>query len=221
MTAGKVAAQMKTNTILIIDDHPMMRTALRIALEDEPDLAVVGEAGSVAEGRQKALLLKPDLMLVDIHLPDGSGVDLIHFRNGNLPEARILVVTSSENENDIMTAIETGAESYIVKNSSPEQLLQGVRAVLAGRSLISSSATRILLKGLRQPKTETGDDGSKLSGREKQILHQLAGGATNIEIAGVLHITESTLRTHFQRIRKKLSLPNHSQLMLYAIDHFK
>ena len=168
---------MKTKTILIVDDHPMMRTALRITLENEPDLEVTGEAGSVAEGRQLASLLRPDLILADIYLPDGNGVEMIRFRNETLPETRILVVTSSDNESDIMAAIDAGAESYIVKDSSPEQLLQGVRAVLAGRNFLTPGATRILLKNMRQAEGETGvQSPPNLSVREKEILHHLAGG---------------------------------------------
>ena len=172
------------------------------------------------EGRQKAIQLKPDLMLVDIYLPDGSGIEMIQFRNANLPGTLILVVTSSDNEKDIVAAINAGAESYGVKDSSPEQLLQGVRAVLAGRSF-PPGVTGSLLKRPRQTGTETGAPCSNLSPREKQILQQLAGGATNFEIAKALYVTESTIRTHFQRIRKKLGLANHNQLMLYAADHFK
>ena len=212
---------MSTATILIVDDHPMMRTALRIALEDQPDLAVVGEAGSVAQGKLRAVALKPDLILLDLYLPDGNGVELIRFRNDMLPETRILVVTSSNNEKDLIAVMDAGAENYIVKDSSPEQLLQGVRAVLGGVSFLTLGATRILLKKLRQPETETRADGSNLSEREKQILQHLAGGATNAEIANALYITESTVRTHFQRISKKLNLLNHSQLMLYAINNCK
>jgi two-component system, NarL family, nitrate/nitrite response regulator NarL len=212
---------MSTATILIVDDHPMMRTALRIALENQADLKVVGEAGSVAQGKLVAIALKPDLILLDLYLPDGNGVELIHFRNENLTETRILVVTSSSNEKDLIAAMEAGAESYLVKDSSTEQLLQGVMAVLGGMSFLTPGATGILLKKLRQPETEPGVDGSNLSEREKQILHHLARGATNTEIAKALFITESTVRTHFQRISKKLNLLNHSQMMLYAINNFK
>ena len=212
---------METTSILIVDDHPMMRIALRIALDDAPDLQVVGEAGSLAEAKQKALLLRPELILLDIYLPDGSGLELIHYRNEHLPEARILVLTSSSSEKDLMAAMEAGAESYMGKDSSPEQLIQGVRAVLSGMNFLTPGATGILLKNLRQPEAEPGAQDVALSEREKQILQNLDRGASNAEIASALNITESTVRTHFQRILRKLNLANHSQLMLYAIKHYK
>ena len=149
---------MNTTTILIVDDHPMMRTALRITLEDQADLRVVGEAGTVAEGRRQAIALKPDLILLDLYLPDGSGLDLIHFRNEQLPGTRILVVTSSNNEKDIVDAVHAGADSYVVKDSPPEHLLLALRTVLAGKNFLTPGATGILLKQLRQSQIGTTPD---------------------------------------------------------------
>ena len=107
------------------------------------------------------------------------------------------------------------------KDSSSEQLIQGVRAVLSGMNFLTPGATGILLKSIRQPEVEAAQREGLLSEREKQILRNLAGGASNAEIASALNITESTVRTHFQRILRKLNLANHSQLMLYAITHYK
>ena len=210
---------MNTTNILIVDDHPMMRTALRIALEDEPDLAVVGEAGTVAEGRNQAIALKPDLILLDLYLPDGSGLDLIHFRNEQLPGTRILMMTSSNNEKDIMDVVQAGADSYLVKDSPPEQLLQALRTVIGGESFLTPGATGILLKQLRQSHSGSKPEETPLSVREKEILHHLAGGASSAEIAEALGITESTLRTHVQHILKKLALQNRAQAVIYALKN--
>ena len=210
---------MNMTTILIVDDHPMMRTALRITLEDQVDLTVVGEAGTVAEGRQQAIALIPDLILLDLYLPDGSGLDLIHFRNEQLPGTRILVVTSSNNEKDIVDAVHAGADSYVVKDSPPEHLLLALRTVLAGENFLTPGATGILLKQLRQPQTSSTPDEPPLSEREQQILHHLAGGASSAQIAETLHITESTLRTHIQHILGKLGLQNRGQAVIYAVKN--
>ena len=228
---------MTAKKILIVDDHPLMRTALRITLEDTGGLDVVGEAGTLQEGRQKALVLKPDLIVLDLYLPDGSGLDLIYFRNEQLPKSRILVLTSSKIEKDIITVMEAGADSYMVKDSLPEQLLQAVQTVLAGESFLTPGATSILLKHLRQPEREADEKQSNatsavvdegkgrnkgpvdLSERERQILHHLAGGASSVEIAQTLHISDSTLRTHFQHILKKLGLQNRSQAVIYAVKN--
>jgi two-component system nitrate/nitrite response regulator NarL len=210
---------LNTTTILIVDDHPMMRTALRIALEDEADLTVVGEAGTVAEGRRQAIALKPDLILLDLYLPDGSGLDLIHFRNEQLPGTRVLMMSSSNNEKDIMDSVQAGADSYLVKDSPPEQLLLALRTVLAGESFLTPGATGILLKQLRLPQPESKTGEPLLSVREKEILHHLAGGASSAEIANTLHITESTLRTHLQHILGKLDLQNRGQTVIYAVKN--
>jgi DNA-binding NarL/FixJ family response regulator len=210
---------MNTTTVLIVDDHPMMRTALRIALEDEADLTVVGEAGTVAEGRRQAIALKPDLILLDLYLPDGSGLDLIYFRNEQMPGTRILMMTSSNNEKDIMDAVQAGVDSYLVKDSPPEQLLLALRTVLAGGNFLTPGATGILLKQLRQPQPESTPDEPLLSVREKEILHHLADGASSAEIAKTLHITESTLRTHLQHILGKLGLQNRGQAVIYAVKN--
>ena len=210
---------MNTTTILIVDDHPMMRTALRIALEDEADLTVVGEAGTVAEGRRQASALKPDLILLDLYLPDGSGLELIHFRNEQMSATRILMMTSSSNEKDIMDAVRAGADSYLVKDSPPEELLLALRTVMAGESFLTPGATGILLKQLRQPPSGSKPEETPLSVREKEILHHLAGGASSTEAAEALRISESTLRTHMQHILKKLALQNRAQAIIYAVKN--
>ena len=211
---------MNKTQVLIVDDHPMMRTALRITLEDQPELTVVGEAGNLMDAREKMLSLHPELILLDLYLPDGSGVELIHFRNEKLPEARILVVTSSNNENDIIAAIEAGASSYVVKDAPTEQLLLAVKAVLTGENFLTAGATGILLKHIRYPVPDELETDVSLSEREEQILRQLAKGDANPEIALRLKITESTLRTHLQRILKKLGLKNHNQLVIYAAKNY-
>jgi DNA-binding NarL/FixJ family response regulator len=210
---------MNTTTVLIVDDHPMMRTALRIALEDEADLTVVGEAGTVAEGRRQVIALKPDLILLDLYLPDGSGLDLIQFRNEQLPGTRILMMTSSNNEKDIMDAVQAGADSYLVKDSPPEQLLLALRTIVAGKNFLTPGATGILLKQLRQPQPESTPGETPLSVREQEILHHLAGGASSAQIAKTLHISGSTLRTHLQHILKKLGLQTRSQAVIYAVKN--
>ncbi|MCX6055058.1 MAG: response regulator transcription factor [Chloroflexi bacterium] len=210
---------MREATILIVDDHPLMRTALRISLEDAPGLKVVGEAGTVAEGRQQMLLLNPDLIMLDLYLPDGSGLDLIHSRNNTLPKTRILVVSSSTNEEDIIAAVEAGADSYVFKDVSQDHLIQAVQRVLAGGSFLSPGATGILIRQLRQAMPKVKNESESLSTREKEILHHLAGGVSSTEIAGKMHITESTLRTHVQHILKKLNLQNRSQAIIYAVKN--
>jgi DNA-binding NarL/FixJ family response regulator len=211
---------MDTRKVLIVDDHPLMRTALQITVEESADLKVVGQAGSLLEARQLAEELQPDLLMLDLYLPDGNGLEMIHFRNEHLPTMRILVVTSSKAETDLMAALQAGADSYIMKDSTPEQLLKAVGNVLSGENFLSPGATVILLKQMRQPTAEAKKSfGPALSAREEEILRYLASGASNSDIAATLHISESTLRTHLQHILTKLGLQNRTQAVVYAINN--
>ncbi len=210
---------MTPSSILIVDDHPMMRIALRTSLEDHPDLQVMAEAGSIAEAREKITGLMPDLVLLDLNLPDGNGLELLTFCRQLIPPVRCLVLTSSDEERDIFQAVQAGTFGYLLKDSSPEQLLLAVRSVLAGENYISARATGILLNQLRQPQAEIDEGVSRLSRREKEILHLMAKGTSSSRIAENLQITESTLRTHFQHILKKLGLQSRSQAVIFAVKN--
>ncbi len=206
--------------VLLVEDHPMMRNALKIALEDQLQIGVMHEAQSLAEARQIAVDFAPDLVLLDIYLPDGSGIDFIDFRNLHLPDARIVVLTSSDDEEDMMAAFRAGADGFLVKDASPEQLMLAIRAALAGNRMLTPGATSILLKNLVSETGKPGAGRRELTKREKSILQLLARGHTSAMIAEALHITESTLRSHYQNIYKKTSIANHNQLLVYAAKHF-
>ncbi len=210
---------MRPFRILIVDDHPMMRIALRLSFEDHPELLVAGEAGSLSDAREKIMDLHPELVLLDLNLPDGSGLELLAYCRDLSPAVRCLVLTSSGDESDIMQAVEDGANGYLLKDSSPELLLQAVHTVLAGKNYLSPKATGILLNQLRQPQEEPDEALALLSPREKEILHYLADGVSSGQMAKTLNITDSTLRTHFQHILKKLGLHNRSQAVIFAIKN--
>ena len=217
---------MKKSTILIIEDHPMMRTSLRLALETAGDLFVVGEAGSVSEGLEKIALEKPDMILLDLYLPDGNGMDVIAVRNKLYPEMKVLVVTSSPSQDDLLAAIEAGADSYVVKDSTSRDLIASTRAVLAGRKYLGTEGIGVLMDRFRTHNTDNQrncqmENDNSLSPREKDILRLLAQGASNTEIAAGLSITESTVRTHFQRILKKMGMQHRSQAVVFAVKYFQ
>lgn len=211
---------MRRFSILVVDDHPMFRMALRLSLEDHPDLLAAGEAGSLSEARERIIETHPDLVLLDLNLPDGSGLELLPFCRELSPPVRCLVLTSSDDTQDISTAVEAGAAGYLLKDSSPDLLLKAVKDVLAGGNYLSARAAGALLNGMRNSKKESPDPVSALlSPREKEILHYLGEGASNPQIAGALLIAESTLRTHLQHILKKLELNNRSQAVIFAIKN--
>ncbi len=220
---------MKKSTILIIEDHPMMRASLRLALDCVEDFLVVAEAGSVREGLEKLEEIRPDLVLLDLYLPDGTGMDVIGVRNECFPEVKILVITNSEREDDLISAVDAGAESYVLKETSTKQLIHAVRTVLDGYKYLSPTGIQVLINRFQdinrqlhyaQPAADEPNSRNCLSLREKEILALLANGASNPDIAEKLSITESTVRTHFQRILKKLGLQNRSQAMVFAVKNF-
>ena len=204
----------------------MMRTSLRLALETAGDLIVVGEAGSVSEGLEKIARENPDMILLDLYLPDGSGMDIIAERNKLYPEMKVLVVTSSPREEDLLAAIEAGADSYVIKDSTSRDLIASTRAVLAGRKYMTMEGVGVLMDRFRiqnrdnQHNNQMENDNS-LSPREKDILRLLAHGASNTEIAEGLSIAESTVRTHFQRILRKMGMQNRNQAVIFAVKYFQ
>ena len=198
----------------------MMRTAIKIALEDQIKNAIFSEATSLAEAKQLANSDPPDLVLLDIYLPDGNGIDFLNYRNLNLPGTRIVVLTSSNDEKDMMAAFKAGADGFLGKDASPEQLSLAVRTALTGNRMLTSGAAAILLKNLDFEGENHKAVKQALTEKEKTILQMLAKGNTSAMIAASLHITESTLRSHYHLLYKKTGVANRDQLIIYAVKHF-
>lgn len=211
---------MPTINILLVEDHPMMRNAIKIALENQIEIASFSEATSLAEAKQLALENLPDLVLLDIYLPDGNGIDFLDYRNLNFPGTRIVVLTSSNDEKDMMAAFKAGADGFLGKDASPEQLTLAVKAALTGNRMLTSGAAAILLKNLDFESENHKAVKQTLTEKEKAILQKMAKGETSAMIAASLHITESTLRSHYHLLYKKTGVANRDQLIIYAVKHF-
>ena len=212
---------MNENRVLIVDDHPLMRMAIRTAISKQHDLALVGEAGTLADGRRLAEELQPDLILLDLYLPDGNGLELARFCNEHLPDTKILVITSSSNEDEMLAVMKAGVEGIIGKDSPPERIQFAIREVLAGNNYLMNGAANALLREYQKGETHGEAQALSLSARELQVMKFLARGETNAEIAAELFICESTVRTHLQRILHKLGLQNKNQLVIYAAEHYR
>ena len=212
---------MNENRVLIVDDHPMMRMAIRTAISKQHDLELVGEAGTLADGRRLAEELQPVLILLDLYLPDGNGLEFVCFRNEHLPDTKILVLTSSNNEDDILAVLKAGVEGIIGKDSPPERIQFAIKKVLAGNSYLMNGAADALLREYQKGETHEEAQALSLSAREMQVMEHLARGETNAEIAAGLFISESTIRTHIQRILHKIGLQNKNQLIIYAAKHYR
>ena len=202
--------------VLLAEDHTMIRSAIRALLEAEADIQVIDEAVDGVEAVSKALALHPDVILMDLMMPRKTGVEAITEILVNQPKARILVLTSSSEEKDVLTALKAGATGYLLKTGSIEELVQAIRDVHHGESSLHPAIARQLLRELNRPAAlHPGND--QLTERETEVLVSVAHGYANQAIANSLFISERTVRTHVSNILGKLHLANRTQAALYAL----
>lgn len=201
--------------ILIADDHAVVRLGLRGLLSTEKDMQVVGEAADGLEATQQALALRPEVILLDLVMPRRSGLEAIVDLQREAPEIRILVLTSFAEDDQVFPAIKAGATGYLLKDSSPQELLQAIREVHRGESSLHPAIARKLIHELQRPPVDReGQD--TLTAREMDVLRQLGRGLSNPEIAQALSVSEHTVRTHIGHILDKLHLASRTQAALYA-----
>jgi NarL family two-component system response regulator LiaR len=203
--------------LLIADDHPMMREALLTALAEETDLEVVGEASNGIEALKLAQERKPDVILMDLLMPGMDGLEAIGRIIESNPEAKILVVTSLEDEDKIVAAIQAGALGYFPKTASRAYLLEGIRKIADGIPYLPSGIALKLFKGIRgmQAVAKNMID-EPLTSRQEEILALMGEGRSDQEIAKTLHLEEATVRSHVHRIIQRLGVENRSQAVVYA-----
>jgi NarL family two-component system response regulator LiaR len=206
----------QTITVFHADDHTMVRGGVRGLLLTEPDMELIGEASNGIEAVQKALTLQPDVILLDLHMPQKSGVEAITEIKAALPEARILVLTSFAADEDVFPAIKAGALGYLLKDSSPQELVKAIWDVYNGRLSLDPSVAQKVVQELRQPPQAPLTE-EPLTQREVEILKLVAEGLTNQEIADQLVVSERTVRAHVSNILAKLYLANRTQAALYAL----
>jgi DNA-binding NarL/FixJ family response regulator len=198
--------------VLLVDDHPVVREGLRGMIDAEPDLTVVGEAGSGAEAIVLAESLCPDVILMDLRMPDVDGVTATGRILEVLPQTRIVVVTTYESDTDILRAVEAGAAGYLLKDASRAELADAVRDAARGKTVLAPAVADRLVHFVRQPTSVT------LSGREVEVLSQVAKGKTNAEIGQQLHISEATVKTHLLRAFNKLGVSDRTAAVTTAMS---
>lgn len=183
--------------VLMVDDHALFRRGVVELLREQPDFTLVGEASSGPEALPLSRHLKPDVVLLDVHMPGGGGVEAIQILKQN-PRLRILMLTISEKDEDLLAAIEAGADGYLLKSAEPEELCQAIRQVAAGRAILSPEVTAKVMQAAAQSRSRQPQ--TNLSQREHEVLAELARGATTAEVAAALVIAESTVKTHIHHI---------------------
>lgn len=206
----------ETITILMADDHAIVRQGLRALIDTEPGMTLVDEAKDGVEAALKARQHQPDVILLDMVMPRQDGLETIKQIKSDRPDARILVLTSFAEDEKVFPAIKAGALGYILKDSSPDQLLQAIRDVYRGESSLHPTIARKLIMELNQPPSQPLTE-EPLTEREVEVLKQVAQGHSNQQIADDLILSERTVRAHVSHILDKLHLANRTQAALYAL----
>jgi NarL family two-component system response regulator LiaR len=207
---------MRSIRILVTDDHVVVRQGIRALLATEPDIEVVGEAENGMEAVAETERLQPDVILMDLVMPEMDGIEAIRHITARQPEARILVLTSFAADDKVFPAIKAGALGYLLKDSGPEELVSAIHQVYRGESSLHPAVARKLLQELSHPPKQPPTP-EPLTEREVEVLKLVAQGQSNQEIAEELVISEATARTHVSNILRKLHLASRTQAALYAL----
>ena len=206
--------------LMIVDDHQIVREGLRFALEVEEDIEVIGEAGEGKEAIQKALELKPDLVLMDVMMPGMNGVDACQEIRDLLPQTRVVMLTASGDEESVTASLVAGAQGYVLKAAGRDELLRAIRAVAQGESILDPSVTKLVTERFSKlVSLERQREVEQLTPREKEVLLIVAQGSTNKEVGAKLNISDFTARNMVSNILGKLGLTNRSELVRWAIQH--
>ncbi len=211
---------MKPIRVLIIDDHTLFRSGIKLLLERQTGFEVVGEASDGLEGVKRAKQLKPDVVLLDLHMPVTGGLVTIPLLREEVPKTEIIMLTVSEDADDLLEALRMGARGYLLKNIETDFLLDSIRRAANGESVMSAQMAGKLADAMRAPqKIGSSANSEKLTPREREIIIMLASGASNKEIARKLELAESTVKIHVQGILRKLNLASRVQAAVYAVEH--
>ena len=198
--------------LLIADDHPIVRAGFEGMLAEKPDLEVVGEAGNGEEAVRLADQLRPDVVLMDLRMPEVDGVEAIGRIKEEHPHVHILVLTTYDSDADILRAIEAGATGYLLKDTPREELFRAIRAAARGEPVLAPSVTARLMQRAKSPSQ------AALSGREIEVLELVARGRSNRELAKDLHLSEATVKSHLIHIFDKLSVADRTAAVTVALE---
>ncbi|MFE1100967.1 response regulator [Nocardiopsis alba] len=200
--------------VLLVDDHPVVREGIRGMLSTEPDLDVVGDAGSGPEAVVRAAELSPDVILMDLRMPGGDGVEATERIRAAHPGVHVLVLTTYDTDTDILRAVEAGATGYLLKDTPRGELAEAVRSAARGETVLSGHLAGKLLTGVRR---RSEPEGPALSPREVEVLRLAADGHTNAVIGRILHISATTVKTHLMRIYEKLGVGDRTSAVTRAL----
>ena len=201
--------------VLICDDHEVVREGLRTLLSRRPDMVVVGEAGTMAEAIETAARAKPDVVIMDVRLPDGSGVEACRTIREARPETHVIMLTSYADEEALFASILAGASGYLLKQTRGQAVVDAIQSVAQGRSLLDPDVTGKVLERVRRGREQEDPQLASLTEQERKVLEQLAEGRTNREIGAALFLSEKTVKNYVSRILDKLGLSRRAEAAAY------
>jgi two-component system response regulator DevR len=204
--------------VLICDDHEVVREGLRTLLSRRPDMAVVGEAGTMQEAIDTAAKAKPDVVIMDVRLPDGSGVEACRAIREARPETYVIMLTSYADDEALFASIVAGASGYLLKQTRGQAVVDAIQAVAQGRSLLDPDVTGKVLERVRRGRDQEDPAIASLTDQERKVLEQLAEGKTNREIGTALFLSEKTVKNYVSRILDKLGLSRRAQAAAYMAE---
>ena len=210
---------MKKIAVLLADDHTLIRAGLRMVIEAQSDLSVVGEANNGREAMAMAEALKPDVVVMDIGMPSLNGIEAAREIRKTLPETQIVMLSMHSDEGYVLRALKAGAKAYLLKDSAEADLARAIRAAAVGKSFFSPAVGQVLLEDYMRKLQRTGAEDSYelLSPREREILQLVAEGKSSKEIATLLNLSVYTVETHRAHVMEKLNLHGIPELILYAV----
>ena len=209
-----------TISIVLADDHPVVRRGMRTLLESEPDFSIVGEAGDGLETVRLLERLQPDVLVLDLMMPGLGGLEILRILPHRSPQTRVVVLSMYSSTAFIAEALKNGATGYVLKGCTEENLVRAVREAAAGRRFLSPPVTEIAIDAyIAQAKVEPFDAHETLTAREREVLQMVAEGKSSPEIAARLHISHRTIENHRANLMRKLGLHNQVELVLHALRH--
>lgn len=207
----------EVQTVLVIDDHPLMRKGILQLVAMENSLRIIGEAGDGRQGLELARRLQPDLILLDLNMRGLSGLDTLKALKAADLDARVIILTISDSEDDVVAALRAGADGYLLKDMEPEEVLGSLKAAAQGRMALGERVAEILADALRRDSQPRPADSARLTEREREILSLVAVGHSNKLIARELKITEGTVKVHVKHLLHKLDLASRVEAAIWAV----